>query len=141
MDRKVRDRIFNEIKSKGKLDKSYVVELIKTYDERPDVSKLIEQYYKSKADGIMASFKDENRIRDCYAIKTSDNETKYIDLSRPNLLSLNEIELVRIKQENVKRSKEEIIKKTNVSKKVIMGQLQIEDYNRALKEELCKEAI
>lgn len=102
MDRKIRDKIFNEIKEKGKLEKSYVVELIKTYDERPDVNKLIEQYYKSKADRIMSSFKDEHGIRDCFAIKDNQNKTKYIDLSKPNLLTLSEVATVKNKQRNEK---------------------------------------
>ena len=110
MDRKVKDKILKEIKKNGKLQKEYVVELIKTYDDRPNVNKLIEQYYKSKADRIMSSFKDENGIRDCFAIKDNQNKTKYIDLSKPNLLNLSEVELVRIKQENAKHNKEEVIK-------------------------------
>lgn len=141
MDRKVRDKIFKEIKENGKLQKEYVVELIKTYDDRPNVNKLIEQYYKSKADRIMSSFKDENGIRDCFAIKDNQNKTKYIDLSKPNLLNLSEVELVRIKQENAKHNKEEVIKKTNISKQVIVGQLKIKDYEKALKEELNKNII
>lgn len=105
MDRKVRDRIYKEIKDNGKLDKEYVVMLVKTYDDRPDVNKLIEQYYKSKADRIMASFKDKNGIRDCFAIKDSQNKTKYVDISKPNKLNLQEIELVKNKQETAKHKK------------------------------------
>lgn len=141
MDRKVRDRIFKEIKNNGRLDKEYVVALIKTYDDRPDVNKLIEQHYKSKADRIIASFKDENGIRDCFAIKDSQNRTKYIDLSKPNKLNLQEIEIIKSKQENAKHKKEEIIKKANISKSVIVGQIQIEDYNKVLRAELNKEVV
>lgn len=138
MDRKIRDKIFNEIKEKGKLEKSYVVELIKTYDERPDVNKLIEQYYKSKADRIMSSFKDEHGIRDCFAIKDNQNKTKYIDLSKPNLLTLSEVATVKNKQRNEKIKKDEIIKKASVSEKVIAGQIKIDDYEMMLKIELNK---
>lgn len=138
MDRKIRDKIFNEIKEKGKLEKSYVVELIKTYDERPDVNKLIEQYYKSNADRIMSSFKDEHGIRDCFAIKDNQNKTKYIDLSKPNLLTLSEVATVKNKQRNEKIKKDEIIKKASVSERVIAGQIKIDDYEMMLKIELHK---
>ena len=74
MDRKVRKKIHDEMKRTGRQDKEYVVELIKTLDERPDISKLIEQNYKAKADRIIASFKDENGIRDCFAIKNSKTD-------------------------------------------------------------------
>ncbi len=141
MDRKVRNKIFEEIKSNGKLEKDYIVQLIKIYDDRPDVNKLIEQSYKSKADRIIASFKDENGIRDCFAIKDSHNKTKYIDISKPNLLTKSDIDIVRDKQIKLRKKKEEIIKKVAISQKVITGQIQLEDYNRALKEELNKEII
>ncbi len=141
MDRKVRDKIFDEIKSNGKLEKEYVVQLIKTYDDRPDVNKLIEQNYKSKADRIIASFKDENGIRDCFAVKDSQNKTKYIDISRPDLLTKGDIDMVRDKQIKLRKKKEEIIKKVAISQKVMMGQIQIEDYGKVLKEVLNKEVI
>jgi len=141
VDRKVRNKIFEEIKSNGKLEKDYIVQLIKIYDDRPDVNKLIEQSYKSKADRIIASFKDENGIRDCFAIKDSHNKTKYIDISKPNLLTKSDIDIVRDKQIKLRKKKEEIIKKVAISQKVITGQIQLEDYNRALKEELNKEII
>lgn len=141
MDRKVRNKIFEEMKTNGKLEKDYVVQLIKIYDERPDVNKLIEQSYKSKADRIIASFKDENGIRDCFAVKDSQNKTKYIDISKPNLLAKSDIDIVRDKQIRLKKKKEEIIKKVSISQKVITGQIQLEDYDRALKEELDREII
>lgn len=139
MDRKVREKIHDEMKRTGRQDKEYVVELIKSLAERPDVSKLIDQSYKSKADRIIASFKDENGIRDCFAIKNNENKTIYVDISKPELLTISEIEEIERKQNNQKKNKEEVIKKVRISKKVLAGQIQIEDYNRALKEELCKE--
>lgn len=141
MDRKVRKKIHDEMKRTGRQDKEYVVELIKTLDERPDISKLIEQNYKAKADRIIASFKDENGIRDCFAIKNNENKTIYVDISKPKLLTISEIEEIERKQNNQKKNKEEVIKKVRVSKKVLIGQIRIEEYNKALKEELKKEVF
>lgn len=141
MDRKVRKKIHDEMKRTGRQDKEYVVELIKTLDERPDISKLIEQNYKAKADRIIASFKDENGIRDCFAIKNNENKTIYVDISKPELLTISEIEEIERKQNNQKKNKEEVIKKVRVSKKVLIGQIRIEEYNKALKEELKKEVF
>lgn len=138
MDRKVRDTIFNEIKASGRLEKDYVVGLVKTYEPLPDVNKLIEQSYKSKADRIISKFKDENGIRDCFAVKTADNKTKYIDLTKADLLELKDIDTVIAKQLNSNRSRDDIIKKAKISRKVKMGQIRKEDYKEALKEELSK---
>lgn len=132
MDRKVRERIHEEMRKTGNLSKEYVVELMKIYDEKPNIDKLVEQYYKSKADRIISSFKDENGIRDCFAVKDSQNRTKYIDISNPELLSKTDIETVRDKQIKLKNNKEEIIEKINLAHKVIDCQLKIEEYEKII---------
>lgn len=136
MDRKVTLKIHDEIRNSGNLDKNYVVELVKKLDDIPDVNKLVEQHYKSKADRIISSFKDENGIRDCFAIKDSNNNTKYVDISKPNLLTKSEIEVVRAKQEKLKRKKEEVLLKVNMAYKVKNGQIRMEDYQKTLTKEL-----
>ena len=141
MDRKVRKKIHSEMKRTGRQDKEYVVELIKTLDDRPDVPKLIEQNYKAKADRIIASFKDENGIRDCFAIKNNANKTVYVDISKPEFLTITEIEEIERKQNNQRKSKEEVIKKVRISKRVLEGQIQMQDYNKILKKEFNKEVI
>lgn len=136
MDRKVTLKIHDEIKNCGKIDKNYVVELVKQLDDLPDVNKLVEQHYKSKADRIISSFKDKNGIRDCFAIKNSQNETKYIDISRPNLLTKSEIEEVQMKQKKLKQKKEEVLLKVDMAYQVKNGQIRMEDYERTLTKEL-----
>lgn len=136
MDNKVKIRIHEEMRRSGKMDKDYIVSLVKELDERPDVEKLIEQHYKSKADRIISSFKDENGIRDCFAVKDTQNKTKYIDISKPMLLTKSEIEAVRDKQIKLKKNKEEIILKANLAHKVLEGQIALQDYEMTLKSQL-----
>lgn len=136
MDRKVTLRIHEEIRNSGNLDKEYVVELVRALDDRPDVQKLVEQHYKSKADRIISSFKDQNGIRDCFAIRNSQNKTKYIDISRPDLLTKSEIEEVEEKQKKLKKKKEEVLLKIRMANKVKSGQLRMEDYEKTLRKEL-----
>ena len=136
MDRKVTLRIYDEIKNSGNLNKEYVVDLIKELDDKPDTQKLTEQYYKSKADRVISSFKDQNGIRDCFAIKDSQNKTKYVDISKPNLLTKSEIKLVQEKQEKQKKKKEEVLLKVSLAYRVKEGQMKIEDYEKTLKKEL-----
>lgn len=136
MDRKVTLKIHDEIKNSGNLDKEYVVELVKQLDDRPDVDKLVEQHYKSKADRIISSFKDQNGIRDCFAIRDSSNNTKYVDISRPDLLTKSQIEEVQTKQEKLKRKKEEVLLKVNMAVQVKNGQVKMEEYEKVLRKEL-----
>lgn len=136
MDRKVTLKIHDEIRNSGNLDKDYVVNLVKELDERPDVQRLVEQHYKSKADRIISSFKDENGIRDCFAIRDSQNKTKYVDISKPNLLTKSEIEEVRTKQEKLKRKKEEVLLKVTMACEVKNGNIKMEEYEKSLRKEL-----
>ena len=136
MDRKVTLKIHDEIRNSGNLDKEYVVELIKKLDDVPDVQRLIEQHYKSKADRIVSSFKDENGLRDCFAIRDSQNRTKYIDISRPDLLTKSEIEEVEAKQKKLKKKKEEVLLKVRMACQVKDGQIKMEEYERTLRKQL-----
>lgn len=137
MDRKVTLKIHDEIRGTGNIDKEYVVELVKQLDEKPDINRLIEQHYKSKADRIISSFKDANGIRDCFAIRDSLNKTKYVDISKPNLLTTSDIQEVKAKQEKLKKKKEEVLLKVNMACKVKEGQIKMEDYEKTLKKVLA----
>lgn len=138
MDRKVRLKIHDNIRNSGRMDKEYVIEQVKIYADKPDKDKLERQYYGAVADRIIASFKDENGIRDCFAIKDSQNKTKYIDISRPMLLTRDEIEAVKVKQKKLKKNKEEIILKASLASKVLEGQIKLEDYEKTLKKTLIE---
>ncbi len=83
MDRKVKETIYKEIHDKGEISQSHVVGLLKEYDDKPDVSKLIESHYKSKANRIISSFKDDNHVRDCFAVKEG-KQTIYVNINTTN---------------------------------------------------------
>lgn len=141
MDRKIKLRIHEEIRKSGRMDKEYVMKQVKTYAEKPDIQKLERQYYGSIADRIIASFKDENGIRDCFAIKDNENKTKYIDISKPTLLTKSEIEAVRDKQIKLKKNKEEIILKANLAHKVLDGQIELKEYELTLKKQILNKVV
>lgn len=136
MDRKVKLKIHDKIRNSGRMDKEYVIEQVITYADRPDMQRLERQYYGAIADRIISSFKDENGVRDCFAIKDNQNKTKYIDISKPTLLTKSEIETVRNKQMKLKKSKEEIILKVSLASKVLEGQIDLKDYEKTLKSQL-----
>ena len=92
-------------------DKEYVIEQVMTYADKPDMQKLERQYYGAVADRIIASFKDENGIRDCFAVKDNQNKTKYIDISKPMLLTREEIDAVKIKQKKLSRGAISVVRK------------------------------
>lgn len=80
MDRKVKETIYEEIHNKGEITQEHIVGLLKIYDDRPDVNRLIESHYKAKANRIISSFKDENHVRDCFAVKEG-RSTVYVNIN------------------------------------------------------------
>lgn len=83
MDRKVKETIYKEIHDSGEISQEHIVELLKVYDDKPETNKLIESYYKSKANRIISSFKDDNHVRDCFAVKEG-KKTIYVNISTTN---------------------------------------------------------
>lgn len=69
MNRKVKETIYKEIHDKGEISQEHIIGLLKIYDEAPNTNKLTEAYYKSKANRIISSFKDDNHVRECFAVK------------------------------------------------------------------------
>lgn len=83
MDRKVKETIYEEIHNRGEIEQEHIVNLLKIYDDKPNVNNLVEAYYKSKANRIISSFKDENHVRDCFAVKEG-NKTTYVNITTTN---------------------------------------------------------
>lgn len=83
MDRKVKETIYNEIHDKGEISQEHVIGLLKVYDDKPDINKLVESHYKSKANRIISSFKDDNHVRDCFAVKEG-KQTIYVNIATTN---------------------------------------------------------
>lgn len=128
---KVKEKIFCEISKKGDLQKEYVIDLLKEYDDRPEITKLIEQYYSNKANRIMSSFKDEYGVRECFAIKQNNDLTKYISVSNSNSL----VDIAKVEQQLNKKQRGlgKSLKKAKARKQVLEGQITIDEYTKQIK--------
>lgn len=124
MDRKVKETIYNEIHNKGEIEQEHIVGLLKIYDEAPDTNKLVEQYYKSKANRIISSFKDDNHIRDCFAVKEG-NKTTYVNISTTNKVYYVKDIKMSLKKQIDGRKKS--MKKADNRVKILEGQIKMED--------------
>lgn len=87
MDRRIKERIFREISNSGKLEQDYVVELMDTYCEKVDETKVVNQYKKARANRLIASFKDEKGTRECFSVKEGP-VTTYVNISTSKELPL-----------------------------------------------------
>jgi len=82
MNKKVRQAILDIMVETPNISKEEVIELIRKYDDAPDVQNLIDKEYKTKAGRIMSTFKDEKGVRDVFAIKNNADLSEYVDITR-----------------------------------------------------------
>lgn len=126
MDRKVKETIYKEIHDKGEISQEHIVGLLKVYDEAPDTNKLVESHYKSKANRIISSFKDDNHVRDCFAVKEG-KKTIYV-----NIATTNKIYYVKDVTGSLKKQIDGRRKSMQKAKKrveILEGQVEIEEVN------------
>lgn len=124
MDRKVKETIYEEIHNKGEIEQDHIVGLLKIYDDKPNVNKLIDSYYKAKANRIISSFKDDNHVRDCFAVKEG-NKTTYVNISTTQKVYYVKDIAGSLKKQIDGRRKS--MKKATTRVKLLEGQVKIED--------------
>lgn len=81
MDKRIREAIKDVLRQRPGISTDEAVEIVKIYAEKPDPIKLEEQYYRRQANSILASFRDERNVRDCFNIRTAAGERLYIDVT------------------------------------------------------------
>lgn len=126
MDRRVKEAIFNEIRNSGKLEQEYVVKLMDLYCEKIDESKVLNQYKKARANRLIASFKDENGIRDCFTVKDGPIVT-YVNISTTKELPLIK-DVIGTLDKHLKGTNKSL-QKAIKRRQVLEGQLSIEELN------------
>lgn len=93
MNRQIREAIINAIKEEQAVTVDEVVEIVKTYDEMPDIQKLVEQHYKNVARRILSAIKDDYGVRDFFAAETAAGERLYVNIAtNDNLEHLSKVE-------------------------------------------------
>ncbi len=127
LDKRVKATIFRMISDSGKLEQDYVVELLEQLDEKPSYDKLRKSYFKAKANRIIASFKDENNIRDCFAVR-ENQKTTYINISTTEEIPL--VKNVEKKLNNQVIGTNKSLKKTIRRRAVLEGQIAIKEVEK-----------
>ena len=93
MDRRIREAIINAIREEKAVTVDEVVEIVKIYDEMPDVKKLVDQHYKNVARRLLSAIKDDYGVRDFFAAETVTGERLYVNIATSdNLEHLSKVE-------------------------------------------------
>lgn len=80
MDKRIKEAIKDVLRERPGISTEEAVEIVKIYAEKPDPVKLEEQYYRRQANRILASFRDDSNVRECFNIRTESGERLYINV-------------------------------------------------------------
>ena len=82
MDKRIRQTIEDVLKLRPEITSDEVVEIVKIYAEKPDPVKLEEQYYRRVANRILSSFRDDEKVRNCFNITNNEGKHLYINVAQ-----------------------------------------------------------
>lgn len=121
MNRKIRDAIVNAIREQKAVTVDEVAEIVRTYDEMPDIANLVEQHYRRKARRFLSAIRDENGERDFFAVKDIMGASIYVNIpATDNMLHLNRVdEQLEAKSRGITKSRVKVRKR----QREIAGQL------------------
>lgn len=129
MDARIKEAIEDVLRVRTNISTDEAVEIVKLYAEKPDPVKLEEQYYKRLANRILAGIRDDQRVRDCFNVKTASGERVYVSV--PNTEDVQLLELTKkslaAKYRGINRS----MKKVRNRELELMGQQSL-DFGEAI---------
>jgi hypothetical protein len=130
IEKKHRDFILDKIRGAENITAKEVADIIKIYGPAPDVERLIENEYKATARKLLASTKDDNGLRECFAVKEITGKVVYVNIAKTkNSSDLDKVTAALAKQY---RGLNKSMKKIELRKKVLNGQMTLEEYKEAL---------
>ncbi|HCX62539.1 MAG TPA: hypothetical protein DHU59_08890 [Clostridiales bacterium] len=82
MDKRIKEAIFSIMEVESNLEQDFVVDLVKKYVPELDVESLKEREYKTMANRLISSLKDEKGIRDVFVINNDYDMPEYLNVAR-----------------------------------------------------------
>lgn len=129
LDKKIKEKINSIMENKPNINMDELIEIVELYAPKPDTQKLINQEYRRIAQRLMASYRDESGVRDCFSVK-SENASEYVNVSR----TTDKADLQKVRSQLSKRYRglNKSLRKIDAREQVLNGQLEI-DMNESIK--------
>lgn len=132
MDKRIKQAIEDVLKQRPNITTDEAVEIVKTYAEKPDPVKLEEQYYRRVANQILSSFRDDDRVRDCFNITNSDGEHLYVDVARTT--DVDQLQQAKLTLAAKYRGLNKSIKKIQARELELAGQMAFDEEGQIVNE-------
>jgi len=125
MNKKVKEVLHDIMADTQNISQKKVIDLLKTYDDRPNEKELIEKEYKARASRLMASFKDKKNLREVYTIKNNKDASEYINISRSR--EVDDLTKVRNRLEKNMNGNARSLRKVETRLYFVKNQVTLED--------------
>ncbi|WP_027633082.1 hypothetical protein [Clostridium hydrogeniformans] len=126
MDKRIKGKINSIMEDKPNITVDELIEIVKKYIAKPDTNKLIQQEYRRITQRLMASYRDEQGVRECFSVKT-DTGSLYVNISSTK----DKGDLQKIRQQLSKkyRGLNKSLKKIDIREQILNGQIEMNENN------------
>ena len=122
LDKRIKEKINSIMEETPNITVDELMQIVKEYAPKPDISKLINQEYKRIAQRIISSYKDEHGVRECFSIKS---EGCYVNISRTT--DREDLQKVRYQLSKKYRGLNKSLRKIDTREQILNGQIEMED--------------
>ena len=127
LDKRIKEKINSIMDDRPHITMDELMMLVKEYAPKPDTEKLINQEYRRIAQRLMASYKDDKGVRDCFSVK-ADAGNEYVNVSR----TTDKADLQRVRYQLSKRYRglNKSLRKVDTREQILNGQISMEDIRK-----------
>ena len=127
LDKRIKERINSIMDDRPHITMDELMVLVREYAPIPDTEKLINQEYRRMAQRLMASYKDEKGVRDCFSVK-ADTGNEYVNVSRTTDKA--DLQKVRYQLSKRYRGLNKSLRKVDTREQILNGQISMEDIRK-----------
>ncbi|ARC85668.1 hypothetical protein U732_1092 [Clostridium argentinense CDC 2741] len=124
LDKRIKEKINEIMNNRPNITVDELMEIVKEYAPKPDTEKLIKQEYRRMAQRIIASYRDEKGVRECFSVK-SDTGNLYVNIS--NTKDKEDLKKVRQQLSKKYRGLNNSLRKIDIREQILDGQITMEE--------------
>lgn len=124
LDKRIKEKINEIMDNRPNITVDELMEIVKEYAPKPDIEKLIKQEYRRMAQRIIASYRDEKGVRECFSVK-SDTGNLYVNIS--NTKDKEYLKKVRQQLSKKYRGLNNSLRKIDIREQILDGQITMEE--------------
>lgn len=124
LDKRIKEKINSLMEETPNITVDELIGIVKEYAPKPDTQKLLDQEYKRIAQRLMASYRDDMGLRECFSVK-SETGNLYVNISTTK--EKEDLQKVRQQLSKKYRGLNRSLRKIDTREQILNGQIEMED--------------